>query len=55
MTILHDPVTPMQQHLDVWDTPYVELDIFATDGVEEIVDIIDTFASSSLVPDLLGI
>ncbi len=31
MTPLYDPVVLIQQNLDTWGTPYVELDIFATD------------------------
>lgn len=54
MTPLYDPVVLIQQNLDTWGTPYVELDIFATDQAVQIVDIIDTFCSTHLGTRLAG-
>ena len=45
---LHDPVTLIQSSLDEWGTPYVELDVFATDRAHEIVATVDTFCAEWL-------
>jgi hypothetical protein len=54
MTVLHDPVALLQKNLDEWSTPYVELDIFATDSAQEIADIINTFCREQLGSRLAG-
>jgi hypothetical protein len=54
MTLLHDPVVLVQQYLDTWSTPCVELDTFATDRAEQIVDIIDAFCLTHLGAKLAG-
>jgi hypothetical protein len=54
MTVLHDPVALIQQHLEEWGTPYVELDTFATDNAQATVRIIDTFCQERLGSQLAG-
>jgi len=54
ITPLYDPVVLLQQSLDLWDTPYVELDIFATDRAVQIVDVVDTFCRTHLGASIAG-
>jgi hypothetical protein len=54
MSQLHDPVVLIQQNLEAWGTPYVELDTFATDRAEQIVDLIDAFCLTYLGARLAG-
>ena len=54
MTLLHDPVSLIQQNLDTWGTPYVELDTFATDRAEQIVDIVNAFCLAHMGAKLAG-
>src|SRR5262245_34426269 len=51
---LHDPVALIQKNLDEWGTPYVELDIFATDDARRIVEIVDAFCLEQLGSRLTG-
>src|SRR5262245_24416350 len=54
MQQLHDPIVCIRRHLETWGTPYVELDIFATDRAEQIVDVIDAFCLTHLGAKLAG-
>jgi hypothetical protein len=52
--ISRDPVTVIQEELDTWETPFVELDAFGTADAGRIVATIDAFAREQLGAGVTG-
>jgi hypothetical protein len=40
---VHDAVETIRTDIQTWDSPFVELDCFATDNAEQIAEIVTKF------------
>jgi hypothetical protein len=54
MKAIRDPVDTLRKEIQTWDSPYVELDCFATDSPEQIVDMMNEFCEVHLGSRLRG-